>query len=221
MERSEGSPPHVDIYSYFPENFFHKSVNEPFIQKIMSIVLEQNNWTPGNPDLSEPDYFCGSIPFEFTIASDKKKKNNFIQKYQTGQYTSEDVECDVFGYIETALKSKSKKRYSVPNVHLCVLCLIDGTPWVLDKYGSITCRFADWRREEFFSEIKKQYINSKIFGNVFLIFPDICAKWWVWDILTNARSNIQVLPSQIKSQSVPFIIEQRIFDKILTTFSNS
>ena len=95
MGELEDGRPYADIYCCFPQNFFHKSVNEPFVQQIMSIVLERRNWTRGNPDLLEPDYFCDGVPFEFTIASDKKRKNNFIQKYRVGQYTSEDVETDI------------------------------------------------------------------------------------------------------------------------------
>lgn len=44
------------------------------------------------------------------------------------------------------------------------------------------------------------------------------AKWWVWDVLTNHRSSVQLLPSHLMSKKVPFIIEQSIFDKITKTF---
>lgn len=206
-------PPHADIYCYFPQNFFHKSVNEPFIQKIMSIVLERKNWTHGNPDLLEPDYFCDGDPFEFTIASDKKKKNNFVQKYQVGRYSSEDVETDIFGYINVALKSKAQKKYSASGVHLCVLCPVDRTSWILDKCGSVTYCIFDSKRKEFFSEIKQNYIENGLFKNIFIIFPDMYARWWIWDVLTNAKSSIQLSPSQIMNKKLPFILEQNIFDK--------
>lgn len=218
MGTLEDRRPHTDFYCYFPSNFFHKSVNEPFIQQIMSIVLDRKNWTPGDPDLFEPDYFCDGVPFEFTIASDKRNKNNFIQRYRFGQYTSEDVENDVFGYIDTALRSKAEKNYSVTNVHLCVLCLIDGTSWVMDKYGSVTYDSVNERREAFFSEVRDRYINSKIFKNIFLIFPDMCANWWVWDMLTNKRSSVQLLPSDLMSQKFPFIIEKTTFNKMKKEF---
>ena len=221
MGELEDGRPYADIYCCFPQNFFHKSVNEPFVQQIMSIVLERKNWTRGNPDLLEPDYFCDGVPFEFTIASDKKRKNNFIQKYRVGQYTSEDVETDIFGYIEAALRSKAEKNYSVSNVHLCVLCLIDGTSWVLDEYGSITYYLLDGRREEFFAKIKTQYISSRIFQNIFLIFPDMSAKWWVWDVLANKRSSVQLSPSQIIRKKAPFIIEQNIFDELISRFGDN
>ena len=214
----EDGRPYTDIIYYLPADFFHKSVNEPFIQKIMSIVLERKNWVSGNPNIFEPDYFCDGIPFEFTIASDKKRKNNFVQRYRFGKYTSEDVDTDIFNYIQQALKSKSEKKYAVPNVHLCVLCLIDGTSWVFDEYGSTTYHLVDGRRKAFFSEIRYRYINSEIFKNIFIIFPDMTAKWWVWDVLTNHRSSVQLLPSHLMSKKVPFIIEQSIFDKITKTF---
>lgn len=216
----EDGRPYSEIYYYFPEKFFHKSVNEPFVRQIMSTVLQRENWVRGDADLLQPDYFCDGIPFEFTIASDKKKKNNFIQKYRAGQYTSEDVQTDIFSFIEAALRSKAQKNYSVPNVHLCILCLIDGTPWVLDEYGSVTYYLFDGKREEFFSEIKCRYINSKIFNNIFLIFPDMSAKWWVWDVLTNNRSSVQLSPQHLISKKVPFIIEQNIYDEIIKQLDN-
>ena len=217
----EDGRPYADLYCYFPQNFFHKSFNEPFIRHIMGAVLERKNWTSGNPDLFEPDFFCDGIPFEFTIASDKKRKNNFIQKYRTGQYTSEDVEKEVFGYVKSAVESKAQKHYSVSNVHLCVLCLIDCTSWVLDEYGSVTYHLLDGRREEFFSEIKSRYINSSIFQNIFLIFPDMTAKWWVWDVLTNNRSCVQLSPNQIISKKVPFILEQNISDELIKKLADN
>lgn len=215
----EDGRPYADLYCYFPQNFFHKSFNEPFIQHIMGVVLERKNWTSGNPDLFEPDYFCDGIPFEFTIASDKKRKNNFIQKYRMGQYSSEDVEKEVFGYVKSAVESKAQKHYSVPNVHLCVLCLIDCTSWVWDEYGSETYDLVDGWREEFFSEIKDRYILGKNFNNIFLIFPDMFARWWVWDVSTNHRSSIELSPSLIMSKRVPFILEQNIFDELIQKYN--
>lgn len=84
----------------------------------------------GNPDKFEPDYFFNGIPFEFTIASDSKKKSNFVQQFFWGKYSSEDVEQDVFSYIMERICDKASKKYSVENVHLCILCLLDLSNWV-------------------------------------------------------------------------------------------
>lgn len=63
------------------------------------------------------------------------------------------MDTDIFNYIQQALKSKSEKKYAVPNVHLCVLCLIDGTSWVFDEYGSTTYHLVDGRRKAFFQKL--------------------------------------------------------------------
>ena len=60
---------------FYPENFFDKTVNEDFIQKTMQLALQRDDWRVGNANLFEQDRFLGKNPFEFTIASDEKKKN--------------------------------------------------------------------------------------------------------------------------------------------------
>lgn len=208
-------PPAITVSAFFPENFFSKSVNEPFMQNIMSIVLQRTNWVPGNPDMFEPDYLCDGIPFEFTIASNRKRKNNYIQRFRSGTYESEDVEQDVFHYIQESINQKMGKQYSCPNVHLCVLCLMNLTDWVLDEYGSITQHLLDYPREIFFEKIKHDCIESGKFNNVFIIFPDVEATWWVWDVLTNIKSCIRLTPEDMMSGKYPFWLDNDSFEKLL------
>ncbi len=204
----------VDLIFYSPKDFRRKEINEPFIQNIMARVLREEDWVKGDPHLLEPDYFCKGTPFEFTIASDKKKKNNFIEKLYSSQYTSDNVEDDVIGYLSVAIEKKAKKHYSMDNVHLCVLCLLDLTIWVEDQYGSITYDLISYRRTEFFKTINDQYISSGKFANVFLIFPDMDAKWWVWDVLSGHRASIPFSDEDILSGKYPYIITKERFEKI-------
>ena len=113
------SEQYFDVIEFLPHNFFSKEKNEPFIKEIMSAVLKDTVWIPGNPDIFETDYFCDGIPFEFTLASDSKRKNNFIQRVQRGTYSSEDVEKDAIAYIRERIADKAAKKFSVSNVHLC------------------------------------------------------------------------------------------------------
>ena len=213
MHTSE--PPSVVVTAFLPENFLNKSVNEPFIQRIMQIVLGRSNWVPGNANCFEPDYFCDGIPFEFTIASDRKNKGNYIQKFVSGRYTTEDMEQDIFQYIRQSVQKKLEKQYSVPNVHLCVLCLMDLTYWVLDEYGSVTHCVLDYTREEFFEWIKGECIDTKKFNNVFVIFPDMAAKWWVWDVKTGYKASVQLSTENILSKKYPFWINNDAYEKLL------
>lgn len=207
--------PFYEIKVYFPPDFLNKTKNELFIQKIMSMVFPGTTWIPGNPDKFEPDYFCDGIPFEFTIASDHKEKNykkkfskekyNFIEQVRHHIYSTENVDEDFFRYIRERIADKAMKKYSVHNVHLCVLCLLDLTDWVLDKYGS-THGLADWPRQEFFEEIRTTYITAGIFSNIFILFPDMFAKWWIWDVSTDRKSSIQFDDSVLKSGEYPYCI---------------
>ena len=208
-------PPYVIVSACLPKNFLRKSVNEPFIQQIMRIALGRTNWAPGNADNFEPDYFCDGVPFEFTIASNRKKKGNYIQKFCSGTYTSEDMEQDIFQYIRESIQQKLEKQYSVPNVHLCVLCLMDLTYWVLDEYESVAHNLLDHTRAAFFYWIKKQCIDSRKFNNVFVIFPDMAAKWWVWDVLTGYKASVQLSTEDLLSNQFPFWIDNELYEELL------
>ena len=200
---------------FYPENFFDKTVNEDFIQKTMQLALERDDWRVGNANLFEQDRFLGKNPFEFTIASDEKKKNTFVQKMRLARYTSKDIENDMFEYITTALKKKAKKEYKDSNTYLCILCIQELTSWVLDEYFASWTFFAHDRRREYFDTIKADYIEPGIFKNIFIIFPDIFAKWWVWDVRTDNKVAICLSENDILSQKIPFALEEKIFNEII------
>ena len=203
-----------EIFAFLPSNFFHKSINEKFIKLVIQNTLGFGEWVKGNPDNKEPDYIFNNIPFEFTLASDKCKnnhKNNFINKLRKFNYNSDDTEDDLIKYIEQQIEDKSKKRYSLQNIHLCILCLIEQVNWISDKYGSCTHILTSRKRILFFNKIKSKYINTKIFSNIFIIFPDMSAKWWVWDILSDNKISLQVTPAMIESKKFPFFIEKRLY----------
>ena len=200
---------------FYPENFFDKATNEDFIQKIMQRALQRDDWRVGNADLFEQDRFCGKTPFEFTIASDKKKKNTFVQKMRLAKYTSNDVDNDMFEYITTALEKKAEKEYANSNTHLCILCIEELTSWVFDEYFESWTFFVCDRRKEYFDTIKADYIENGIFKNIFIIFPDIFAKWWVWDVRTDNKVAICLSENDILSQKIPFALEESVFHEII------
>jgi hypothetical protein len=133
---------------------------------------------------------------------------------QLGKYASEDVESDMFEYISTALEKKADKKYSLPNTHLSILCIEELTSWVFEEYDSFAAFVVYDRREEYFEEIKDKYIESSVFKNIFIIFPDIFAKWWVWDVKTNNKVSIRLSENDILSKEVPFVLEKDIYDQI-------
>ena len=200
---------------FYPENFFDKTVNEDFIQKTMQLALERDDWRVGNANLFEQDRFLGKNPFEFTIASDKKKKNTFVQKMRLAKYTSNDVDNDMFEYITTALEKKAEKEYANSNTHLCILCIEELTSWVLDEYFESWTFFVYDRRKEYFDTIKADYIENGIFKNIFIIFPDIFAKWWVWDVLTGYKASVQLSTEDLLSNQFPFWIDNELYEELL------
>lgn len=95
-----------DVVSFFPRDFFDKDVNEPFVQKVIACLGGKSDWRKGDPNVYEPDYFCGSIPFEITLASDHKSRDNFIQRLTRGHYTTPDAE-------EDAIPNATNRNFSV------------------------------------------------------------------------------------------------------------
>ena len=210
--------PEFEILSFFPKDFFNKNVNEEFIKFIMQKFLPQREWIKGDANKKEPDYICDGKPYEFTLASDKcsnKNKNNFIKKMKIGDYTSENVEKDAFYYIEEQIKDKKTKKYSLENVNLCILCILDRFDWVSDEYGSLTHFLTDYQRECFFKYIKETYIDTKRFNNIFLIFPDIVANWCVWDVKWKTKAKLQVEPFMMEAMKYPYFIEKRLYTQFV------
>ena len=207
------SPLTYEIISYFPANFFSKKVNEPFIKNIMNVALKlpDGTWREGNSDIFEPDYFYNNIPLEFTIASDK----HFIERLRFGSFSTENKEQSAIKQITTSIEKKTEKKYSVTPVYLCVLCLLDMTSWVLDEYGSCTYFLLDGTRENFFKEIKTKYVDTGIFKDIFLIFPDMTSSWWVWSIDEDQRTEILLTVDNIKNKDVPYVIEKSAYNKMI------
>lgn len=211
---NQSKAPSFEIISFIPKDFFNKENHEGFIHLTMKSVLGEGEWENGDPNKKEPDYIFNNVPFEFTLASDKCN-NNFINRLRTHSYTTNNSEDDALSYIEHQIKKKSKKEYSLPNVHLCILCLIEQFNWISDKYGSYTHHLIDYTREQFFNKIKIKYIDTKIFSNIFIIFPDMTANWWVWDVSSDKKVSLRVHPKMIESRKYPFYIEKRLYKQLV------
>lgn len=51
------SKQYFDVVEFLPDDFFRKEKNEPSGKEIMSAILDDTVWMPGNPDNFEPVYF--------------------------------------------------------------------------------------------------------------------------------------------------------------------
>lgn len=84
----------------------------------------------------------------------------------------------------------------------------------MDEYGSVTHCITDYPRQQFFMQLKTEFIDSKTFGNIYIISPDIFAKWWVWDVLNDVKGYVEVSREAILAQSVPYVLSKTVFDRI-------
>lgn len=207
------SVPLYEYVSHFPDDFFNKDVNEVFIKELVGRALNIQKWVKGNPNRFEPDYYGDNIPFEFTIASDSKRKNNYIQKMINHTYVSDDIENDIINYVIERIEDKSKKNYCVNNVHLCVLCLMDIFVWLADEYGSELSFIYENRKNKLFRKIKAEFIDKKTFGNVFIILPDVFSRWWIFDVMTGNKSFVYIPYEAMKTGKYPFYLEKNTYER--------
>ena len=118
-------------------------------------------------------------------------------------------------YIRHSIEKKLSKTYSVGSVNLCVLCLFDLTFWVLDHYGSVLQLASDSNRQDLLSWIRFNCIKARKFRNVFLVFPDIAAKWWVWDVKTGIRSYVWLPDKVILNREAPYWLVGSVYEGLI------
>ena len=205
----------VCVVECIPKEIFLKENNESFIRKMLTKSIGEGVWVRGDPNLREPDFFWNDVPFEFTLASDQRKKNNFVRKMIEHHYISDDAERDLLDYCMVRIEEKAKKNYSVDHVHLCILCLIDMTFWVSDHYGSSFHELYQYRKEEFRTSVRKEYIEKGIFENVFLIFPDIFGSWWICDCLTDYKTQVKLSDKNIRDGKIPYMLVEEEYLRIM------
>ena len=75
--------------------------------------------------------------------------------------------------------------------------------------------------EEFIKFIMKnvlpdgKWVKGNVFKGIYIIFPDIMASWWVWDLNTENKAKLTLLPptSNLRDCPYPFIIARELYDK--------
>ena len=58
------------------------------------------------------------------------------------------------------------------------------------------------------------------FNNVFVIFPDMFATWWIWDVLTDHKANIRLSETDILSGQYPFWLNQQSYEELMKLSGN-
>ena len=88
------------------------------------------------------------------------------------------------------------------------------TVFLIYHKQSITHHLTDYIRKGFFLWIKQQCIDTHKFNNVFVIFPDMFAKWWVWDILSGNKANITLSEQELLSFRYPFWMLKKKYEQL-------
>lgn len=206
------------VFSYFPENFVDKTVNEPFIAFIMSkyLGIDLNKWKQGDPNQFIPDYIVDTHYYEFTLASDRTK-NNLIRKLQTVTYSSSNIIKDAWKCIQESLDSKMKKNYLVNDVSVCILCLLDFNEDKITTNGTMSSELFRLFHEEIYNSLQVDYLDKGKFQNIYVIFPFSNETWWVMDIEKRDVSPVQLSEVEIKTGKYPFFSKNmeyyKYFDK--------
>jgi hypothetical protein len=205
----------IETVEFFPNRFFDHDVNEPFAKEILQTVFGGEGWRYGDPQKKEPDLFFGEISIELTLACDRNTTENYIRKIKAGDYTTEDAEAEQLRFIDESIFDKTTRIYSVDGVNLCVICTIAMQDWVSDYYGSVTHFIVDWRRQQYFEDLRSKYINSGKFSNIYILFPDLCASWWLFDLKTESRKIICLTDEQINSGKYPYVMIKKCREKLI------
>lgn len=193
------------IFSYFPSKFADKAVSEPFIAFIMSkyLGIDLEKWKQGDPNQFIPDYIVNNQYYEFTLASDRGK-NNLIRKLQKVTYNSTNVVKDAWKCIQESLDSKMKKNYSVNDISLCVLCLLDFNEDKNTDNGSMSADLFNLCHQGIYDSLQYDYVDQGKFKNIYVIFPFSNETWWVMDVVDRNVSPIQLDESEILTGNYPF-----------------
>lgn len=167
---------------YLPPRFLDKEVNEEIVFHMMNAVKHYDDVRRGDPNWKEPDFIVDNEGLEVTLASDNHSNPSFINEFCDGVFSPADLKNDSFQYIRNALERKSKKEYSTQRTSLAILCMLELFPWVSSDYDAYTAPSFYDRCSAFVEEIARQYVDSSLFENVYLLLPDLQRHWYVQDI---------------------------------------
>lgn len=178
--------------------------------------IDLNKWKQGDPNQFIPDYIVDNHYYEFTLASNRGK-NNLIRKLQKVTYGSTNIIRDSWQCIQESLDSKMKKNYSVNDVSVCILCLLDFNEDKVTDDGSMSAELFNLLHESIYDSLQSDYVDKGKFKNIYVIFPFSNETWWVMDVVNKNISPIQLSESEIKTGNYPFFSKNtdyyKLFDK--------
>ncbi|MBQ7291108.1 MAG: hypothetical protein IJW76_05230 [Clostridia bacterium] len=191
---------------HIPKKFFDKNHNEKFcvqvISNLFNIAPSDIYW--GNPNKREPDVYIKNHPFEITLVSDKHKTKNLIQrlkKRMSDGFSSDDIQKELLDMIQERANDKSQKRYcDTPT--LCMMVPVPAIDWVAKAYESdIIDKLFVSERQIVFGKLKKEYIDTKKFTNIFILVPSLDTSWVLIDVSTD---NMLIYQGDVSDDNYPY-----------------
>ena len=175
---------------YLPPDFLNKEVNEAIIFHIMNLSQQYHTYRRGDPNRKEPDFIVDGQGLEVTFASFKYySAATFINDFCDGIYSVQDARSNHTQFIFNALDRKAKKNYSVQPVSLAILCMLELFDWV-DNCGILPTKLGKTEKTAALSAIKNDYLESGIFGNVYLLLPSLHREWFVYDVKNDIETRL-------------------------------
>lgn len=201
---------------YFPPDFFgnktkkDKSVTpcEALMRELISHHQGINvaDVKRGDESKKEPDFKIGGEWVEIRYSEEKAQRH----MKQEGSYQSNRTLQLFIEEVQHAIEAKAKKTYSVDNVAVGILSLIDTTLFSCENKGNKLHDCIIKQRDDFFEHLVQEYITTGIFKNIYIVTIGYDRVFVVFDIKKFNDYEDFIYHIGIKEGSnVPY----RIFDK--------
>ncbi len=196
----------IDFDYFFPKDFFKKDVNEKIQADFLLRALKAEHYSKGDPLKDEPDICIDGKYIELTLASDKNKSIDYINKIRTGTFSTDKLEDISISCIEDACFKKSQKKYFCNHKRLNVLLTIPIYIWIRKAYSNIPEFVFNSKLDFLMSKIKNDYIDKRIFDDVYIMMPGFCYDWLVYSCKDNLLLNHILLNNlEIESRKYPYV----------------
>ena len=129
------------------------------------LVVDSYDVLRGDAKINEPDFQIGKDWVEITYsernAQHDMKKHNQHQKSSTI--------TDFFDEVQSAIQSKSEKKYCVAEKSVGILSLFDITPFCIEENHNMLDELICQSRDSFFESLLDRYIDTGIFENIYIV----------------------------------------------------
>lgn len=192
-------PPHF-FDSAKASNAF-ESMSEVMAKQFLKLILNLEDIQKGNPDLGEPDYISGEDGFEVTLAI-RASLIPQLKGVKALDTQPRNTENELISVISEAVSRKADKNYScIPS--LVIITLDTLLTWYYPLYFGRTTddpiEEMIWhaythKRDSFFEQLSKQFIDSGKFRNIYIIQPTHTREFVLFDVRAfNANSHSSII----------------------------